>query len=191
MIVYLVKKGDSLGPFLREWAPELAERLRVFKYDELREWRTLPSATYVFTDVWTLDDRQREWAIELWGRLKSAEAPTRLLNDPSVVPARYELLRKFHELGINTHRAYRLSEAHRARFPVFLRRDRRHHGSLTRVLWSRSELMRALVWAYRRGEPMRDLIVVEFCDIADADGYYHKYGAYLCGRPGGPPRTGP
>ena len=179
MIVFLRKKGDSLGPYLRNWAPELAPRIRAFNYDEWREWREPPPGTYVFADTEIFDERQRAAAIELRRRLESADSPTRVLNDPSLVPSRYELLRMLHELGINTHRAYRLSEAHRARFPVFLRRERRHSGSLTRVLRSRRELMRALVWAYRRGVPMHDLLVVEYCDTADADGNYHKYGAFF------------
>ena len=179
MIIYLRKKGDSLGPYLRDWGAAVAPNLRAFNFDELRRWREFPSATYIFAAIETLDDAQRSWAVELWRRLESGDVPVRMLNDPRVVPYRYELLRRLHEMGVNAHRAYRLGEAHHARFPVFLRRERRHSGSLTRLLRSRGELMRALVWAYRRGVPMRDLLVVEFCDTADSDGYYHKYGAFF------------
>ena len=179
VIVYLRRKRDYLDRYVKEWAPALAPRLRTFSYDELREWPKLPSATYVFTEIWHLNAQGRARAIELWRRLASADTTTRLLNDPSLVPGRYELLRRLHDLGVNTHRAYWLYEAHRARFPVFLRSERNHSGALTRLLWSRPELMGAVVWAYRRGVPMRDLIVVEFCDVADADGNYNKYGAYF------------
>ncbi len=136
MIVYVRKKGDSLGPYLRDWDRSLAKRLRAFQFDELRSWKAFPSATYIFADIETLDDAQRAWAIELWRRLESADSPMRLLNDPQRVLGRYPLLRLLHERGVNSHRAYRLHEAHRACFPVFLRRERRHWG-VTRLLWSR------------------------------------------------------
>ncbi len=177
VIVYLRKKGDSLGPYLRDWDKAVGDRLRIFEFDELKSWDSFPSATYVFTDVETLDDAQRAWAIELWTRLEGADGPMRLLNDPRRMLGRYEFLRLLHERGVNRHRAYRLHEAHRARFPVFLRRERRHWG-VTRVLRSRQELARAVVWALRKGWPLNDLLVVEFIDTADDDGSYHKYGAY-------------
>ena len=175
----LNRKGNSLGPYLRDWGTSVAPRIRVFNYDQLRTWREFPSATYIFTGVAGLTGARRAWAIELWKHLASAGKPVRLLNDPSVVLGRYELLRKLRDMGVNTHQAYRLREAHRARFPVFLRRERKHTGTLTRLIRSRPELMRAVVWAYRRGVPMNDLLVVEFCDTADADGNYHKYSAFF------------
>ena len=177
VIVYLRKKGDSLGPYLRDWDKSVGDRLQVFEFDELKSWDSFPSATYIFTDVETLDEAQRAWAIELWTRLESADGPIRLLNDPRRMLGRYEFLRLLHERGVNKHRAYRLNEAHRARFPVFLRRERRHWG-VTRVLRSRTELVKAVVWALRKGWPVNDLLVVEFVDTVDDDGRYHKYGAY-------------
>jgi hypothetical protein len=180
VIVYLRKKGDSLGPYLRDWDASAAERVRVFQFEELRSWEAFPSATYIFTALETLNASQLRWATELWERLSEAPARVRLLNDPRRVLGRYELLRLLHERGVNSHRAYRLHEAHRARFPVFLRRERRHWG-ITRVLWSRHDLARAVVWAARKGWPLNDLLVVEFIDTVDEDGLYHKYGAFFVG----------
>jgi hypothetical protein len=183
VIVHLHKKGDPLGPYLRGLGASIAPRLRSITYKELRSWDTFPSATYLFTEVAGLNESQMALATRVWDRLSQGPTPVRLLNDPRRVLGRYELLRVLHDRGLNSHRAYRLREAHRARFPVFLRRERRHYG-VTRLLWSRSELARAVLWATRRkGWPRDDLLVVEFVDTAGADGLYNKYGAfYVCGR---------
>jgi hypothetical protein len=94
---------------------------------------------------------------------------------------RYELLRKLHAEGINDHGAFRLREAGRARYPVFLRRARLQDSIVSPLIRSQGELLHAVRAASRRGHPLHDLIVVEFCDTGDEDGVYGKYGACLVG----------
>jgi hypothetical protein len=182
VIIYLRNKGDSLGPYLRDWGSTLGPQLEAIEYGEISSWRELPSATYVFSQLEAMNPAQRAEATHLWDRLAHGPARVRLLNDPRRALGRYDLLRMLHERGINEHRAYRLREAYRARLPVFLRRDRTHWG-VTRLIRSRSELVRGLVWTARRGWPMDQLLVVEFTETVDAEGLYHKYGAfYVDGR---------
>jgi hypothetical protein len=167
--------------------------LQIHTYDELRSWEKFPSGTYLFTDFGAMDAAQMAWARELWDRVAQEAAPVRMLNNPHRVLGRYDLLRVLHGRGINSYRAYRLHEAHRARFPVFLRSqrtirtttagDERTHWGVTRLLRSRRELVRAVGWWARRGWPTEELLVVEFVDTATAEGLYPKYAAfYVAGR---------
>ena len=81
------------------------------------------------------------------------------------------------------------------RFPVYIREESEHTKSLTPLLHSRDEIREAATrllseprqYVTRdlepdtRWYPLEDLIVVEFCDTADADGVFRKYGAFVIG----------
>jgi hypothetical protein len=67
------------------------------------------------------------------------------------------------------------------KFPVFIRPEGEHTGSLTRLLYSRQELARALAWAALRGYRLRDIIIVEYCDTADPRGIFRLYCATIVG----------
>ncbi|MFI7542403.1 hypothetical protein [Actinoplanes sp. NPDC049599] len=104
----------------------------------------------------------------------------RVLNSPSRVKTRLELLRHLAEVGLNEHRAAALDGGQHLRYPVFLRGDRDHDGPRTALLHSAAEV-RAAVAAAGPGGP--DL-VVEFADCRrrPAD-LFHKYGAVgWCGQ---------
>jgi hypothetical protein len=159
----------------------LASQISVLRYDELWQREQFTTGTYVFTDFERLSARDRQRAGEIWDALARSPLETRILNDPNRVLGRYQLLRALAANGTNPYAAYRLHEAAAARFPVFLRREHEHSGSLTRLLWSRAELARAVAWLWQRGEPLHDLLAVEFFDTADGDGAYSKYGAYIIG----------
>src|SRR5688572_21363341 len=158
-----------------------APQVQALSYEELWRRRTLASGTYIFTDLERMQPGARSRALSLWKRLERAPVETRLLNHPARALRRYDLLRKLHEDGINDHCVYRPHEAGRARFPVFLRRERLASGSLTPLLWTRAEILQAIRTTCRRGHPLHDLLVVEFCDTVGEDGLYHKYGAYIVG----------
>jgi hypothetical protein len=150
-------------------------------YREAFEADRLAAGTYVFADHERLTVRERSLAVEVWDRLAQAPMPTRLLNDPRTVLRRYQVLRALKRHGINDHTAYRLPEAGKARFPVFVRRASVHNNSLTPLLHSRQELRRAIHALAARGHGLRDLLVVEYEETADEDGLYHMYGAYIVG----------
>ena len=166
---------------LEGWGAALASQVSVLRYDELWDREQFAAGTYVFSDFERLSDRELQRAGEVWDSLERSPVETRMLNNPHRVLGRYDLLRSLSANETNPFSAYRLHEAAAARFPVFVRREHEHSGSLTRLLWSRAELARAVAWLWQRGEPLHDLLVVEFCDTADAHGAYRKYGAYVIG----------
>jgi hypothetical protein len=137
---------------------------------------------YIFADLERLSPGELQKAAIVWQALTDAGAGIRLLNHPTRSMRRYELLRTLHERGINHFDAYRLTEARwPARYPVFLRREDEHGGAMSPLLRTRGELEAALDDLHRKGEVRDGLLVVEFCDTADVDGIYRKYGAFVVG----------
>jgi hypothetical protein len=62
-----------------------------------------------------------------------------------------------------------------------VRPEHEHLGSLTPVLHSRWQLVRALVATVVRGHRLRDLLIIEVCDTADPSGVYRVYSAAVVG----------
>jgi len=165
---------------LRRRGDSALDHVRVVTYEQIRDGKLLPGHTYVFADIERLSRRQLALAGRIWRALADADVPTRLLNHPLRVRRRYDLLAELHARRVNNFRAHRVTELRRPRFPVFLRRENDHGGNLTGLLWSHDEILDAVS---RRGglKPIRRLLAVEFCDTADSDGHYARYGAYIVG----------
>jgi hypothetical protein len=109
-----------------------------------------------------------------------AESHVRLLNDPSRVLCRYDLLRKLFDEGKNAFKAIRANETFQSlRYPVFVREENQHTGSLTPLLHGRSELVRGLRALTLKGYRRHELLVVEFCDTSDCAGVFRKYSAFI------------
>src|SRR5713226_7661237 len=168
--------------YLQQYGGALVARVRILTYEDIVAERALPLGTYIFAAIDQLSPTQTEIAAQCWQELSRASPDIRLINHPTEVLCRYQLLKTCFELNRNTFRVRRASEFYRRqRFPVFIRPEGEHGGSLTRVLYNRSQLAqalaRALCWGYR----LRDLIVVEYCDTADSSGVFRQYCAAVVG----------
>jgi len=162
---------------------DLACSLAGLHYQRARKSRQLPPSTYIFSDHERLTPHQTELAIQLWNQLVDRPG-VRLLNNPAHVARRYKLLRKLHELGRNDFNVFRLDEPlDQVRFPVFVREEREHYGSLTGLIHGADELRRKLnnLLSFLQKHRTQDLIVVEFCDTADEKGIHAKYSALKIG----------
>ena len=152
-------------------------------YDEILASDFAPAGTYVFADVESLSPGRAQWTARIWRELE--RHGLRLLNHPTRSLHRYELLRRLHEQGSNAFDVYRVTEARDPhRWPVFVRDLVDHTGSLTPLLHGADELAKALesLLEEQLYSP-ESLLVVEFCDTADAAGIYRKYSAfYVAGR---------
>lgn len=185
MIHYLVTADHdyTMRWFLRDWAPALRPRVRIWHY-ERRPWRRgIPPGAYVFADLERLTDTERAEAAALRERLIAAGPGYRVLNDPLRSCRRYELLQALAARGWNPFRAIRSTEPlDGLRFPVFLRVGSAHEGNLTPLLRDPGELAAALarVRRERRLDP-EDLLVVEFTETVGADGLYRKLSAARVG----------
>lgn len=178
MIHFLVTRSYAgpIASYLETWGRDVAPRLRIVHYETLPRTTRLGRGTYVFSDLERLAPAQLELARLVCGRVR--DAGCRILNDPSVALRRYDLSRRLHEEGVNDFRAYRLDECPPApRFPVFLRGEDDHDGSMTDLIHSRQELDQAIAGLRSRS----GLLVVEYCHTAETSGIYRKYSAMKVG----------
>jgi hypothetical protein len=182
MIYYLVtpKYEHTMHNYLAHWAKELEPRIKIVFYDDVLHAHALPLGTYIFSDLERLLPAETEIAVHVWDQLHAAGA--RLLNHPTRTLRRFDLLTMLHEKGRNRFRVARASDkGAKLNFPVFLREEGEHSGSLTRLLKNQHELDEALVGAMFRRHKLNTLLVVEYCDTAGADGVFRKYAAFMVG----------
>jgi len=189
MIFYLSRKHHqyTMRHRLRDltmpvpWREELLRRLRLLSYEDAFRLKALPVGTYIFTDLDRLDSEQTERAAILWEALQNSGHDLRILNHPVRSMRRYELLRQLKERGINDFDVCRLTDRRPLRFPVFIRRETEHLGSLTALLRSPDELEAAIEALVASGANRDDKLIVEYREVADSRGLYHRYGAYIIG----------
>lgn len=184
MIFFLVPRAHDycIQDYLSLYAPGLATQLRVLHYEDLPQQTSATSGTYVFAALDQLSAGGMRLARELADHLLRPSAGSRVINQPGRTLLRLELLEALYRSGFNQHRAVRATgQIVDLRFPVFLREEFQHSGSLSPLLRNRTELNRTLGRAVLQGFKLRDLLVVEFCETADPEGRYTKYAAYKIG----------
>jgi hypothetical protein len=183
MIYFVVRDLARWGieDYLASQGSPLAPRVGMVTYEELPLRSELPIGSYIFTQRDDLLPSELEMAAEVGDQVERAPS-FRLFNHPSRILGRYDLLRTLNGLGLNDFNAARACDDTRhLRFPVFIREERHHTGSLTDLIRSQSELDRALGDLLLRGWRRPDLLVVEFWDTQDEQGLFRKYSAYVVG----------
>jgi hypothetical protein len=171
-----------MNPYARSWGPAPGSRMQVLSYDDLREIRLLRPGSYIFSDLERLTPPELKFAQHVWETLSKTGPRVRLLNNPSRVLCRYDLLRKLFDEGKNRFRAVRATEPlHSLRFPVFVREENEHNGNLTPLIYNREDLAWPLRALSLRGYRLRDLLVVEFCNTSDRAGLFRKFSAFRIG----------
>ena len=147
-------------------------------YEDVFSSSRLPAGTWVFTAVNQLTPAGVRLADAVWRAL--SDSGQLVLNRPQKLPTRHELLQIMHREGINTFRSFLSHEIDRdLKFPVFVRLLGEHSGNLSPLLNSKRELDSFLRWQRLSGYRYEDLLVVEFCDTADANGEYRKYSVQV------------
>jgi hypothetical protein len=153
---------------------------KVWSYDKLFRARSLPRATWIFTDF----DRLNFWELELAARFyrNLVAAEQRVLNDPATVAQRFSLLRRLHRTGFNRFNVWSVeAEEWPERYPVFLRTQSAHRGALTDLIPDRASLEREIAAALAKGRPRRELMVVEYCAEPIREGLFRKFATYRVG----------
>jgi hypothetical protein len=182
MIYFVVPEAQafSIREYLAVWGQAVASRMRIVSYDELPSQTVASHGTWVFAALDQLGAAMHEVTKCIHQQLEAAGA--RVLNDPSRTLVRFPLLQTLHQRGLNDFRAVRATDPlDDLRYPVMLRDERSHGGPLSSLLESPDDVQREIGRAVVRGRRMRDLIVIEYCDTADAEGYYRKYSAFVVG----------
>jgi hypothetical protein len=187
VVYYLTaaRQAGAMGYFLQHAGKALARRIHLVPYEEVfapGATLQLPRGLYIFTGLDIgLGTRfppspMRRAAVELHARLVELHGPSKVLNHPETPLRRYELLRALHACGINRFDACHPGERPR-RYPVFLR-----HGPGTtydepELIYSEAGYDAALA----REPAGHERLVIEYCDTADANEVYRKYGAFVIG----------
>jgi len=183
VIYFLVDRASAftMRDFVEIHAPALPGRVEVIQYEDL-PGHELSSGTYIFSALDHLTPGGLRFVRELIDQLREPNAESHVLNDPARVLKRYELLSTLHAQGLNQHGVTRATAVTpNVRFPVFVREESEHNGSLTPLLADRATLQRALGKLVLKGYRLRDLLVVEYCETGDARGRYHRYSAFVVG----------
>jgi hypothetical protein len=156
--------------------------VRVIRYERFFQMRVLPAGSYVFADLDRLDVEATERAALLRRVLQDAGPGIRLFNDPIRSMRRFELLRHLYACGLNDFNAYRLADIREVRrFPVFLRAEDGHDGSLTPLLHDSEQLGRAIDEMVARGKSRDNKLIVEYVDCRDESGMHQKFGILFVG----------
>lgn len=174
MICFFVTAAHryTVDVYLETWARKIARRCRVITYESLPLHTWLRGSTFIFTDLERLTPEQCERA-QAWYDF-FARAGGRVMNNPSRVMRRADLLRALHDAGRNPFNVYPDGQPLQAvRFPVFVREADEHTGALTPPLNSHDELNEART-RLRQTMPGRRLLIVEYFETAAADGRYWK-----------------
>jgi hypothetical protein len=182
VIIFVNTPGNDhqIPWYFETYGAPFRDRLASVHYADLIDDPEPRAATYCFGDLELLPDEQLVRAAELRRRLLARGC--RVLNDPERTLRRYDLIRVLRREGINDFTAYREHEAFdRGRFPVFVRREHDHAGARSDLLGGAHEVQDT-IGKLRADDPkLSDLLVVEFCDTADAHGVYRKYAAFRVG----------
>ncbi len=123
MVYYLVTKAfsNTIRSFLATWGKSLKSRVRVICYHKAFRQKHIPAGAYIFSDLERLSVYETELAASIYNAITDRWRSSKiLLNHPTRSMKRYELLLALHDVGINSHNAYRLTEGRLpAKYPVF------------------------------------------------------------------------
>ena len=183
MIHYLVTSDRAyiLKVYLGTWGLMLRDHIRVHAYEDLGSLSSLSgeTGTWIFADLERLSAPQLDVAESLARQVGYSY----VLNRPAHYVRRFSLLRRLARDGSNDFRVWCPGEAlcNKIRFPVFIREENDHTGSLTRLLHDQRDIDIAVAQLLFRGFRLNSLMVIEFCETASVDGLYRKYAAFRVG----------
>ncbi|QOI96665.1 MAG: hypothetical protein HRU69_03800 [Flammeovirgaceae bacterium] len=184
MIYFLVTTRNSfpIRNFLRSRGKIFADRIRIIPWEQIGQLRDLRAGSFIFSDIDFLNGEQREVAKQIYNQLYSRYPHLRLLNNPEKVLLRYDLLKRMAASGVNSFDVTRADgPLGYLRYPVFIREADRHTGPLTTLLYSTDEIKHELRKLNLLGYRTNQLLIIEYLDVADDNGIYSKYSAFVLG----------
>ena len=184
MISFWVSESGRFGieEYLRRRIPTLLGRLSVVPYEQLDTEMTVPEGAHIFAGLCQLSTTGLEVVASVYQQLRDRAPEARLLNDPLRVLQRFDLLSLMHAEGINRFNAYRaIPEEQDLKYPVFIREESGHGGALTGLLYDRATVSASLRALRARGFRLDQLLIVEFCDMSDANGVFRMASIYKIG----------
>lgn len=183
MIYYLTLADRWMfSEYLEHWGRELAgTEIQILRYEHLLSQKSYAPGTYVFSTRDEVDPAMGRFIDALAVEL-SAWPGAKIYNDPRRTLRRFDLHQEMWALGRSGFRSMRAAEDWSdVRYPAFVRSESAHDGALSPLLHTPQEVETWIGRAMALGRPLSDLLVVEFCDTANEDGWYRKYAAFCVG----------
>ena len=183
MIHFVVPGAQARGirEYLDLWGLDVASRFDVVPVESLPSREEFAPGTYVLSALDQLSSGVDAF-VQAFHQALSGRPDVRFLNHPVRTWRRAQLLHELHRCGRNDFRAVPITaDFSTLRYPVFVRDWRSHGGPLSPLLQKPSQVEPAIGRALVQGYAPASLLVVEFCDTADADGYFRKYAAFVVG----------
>ena len=114
-MIHFVAPRDLCGiePFLRLWRQSDHPQISIHAYEDVFESSQLPAGTWVFMGVRQLPAAGQRLAEAVWDTLTGAGQ--KVLNRPSALVSRLELLEMLHSAGVNSFCAFRPDEIENVR----------------------------------------------------------------------------
>lgn len=165
---------------VRHLARSLSPHIARWTYEGLLRRRSIPAGVWIFTDHERLSSHELSLAGEIADTIRSAGGE--VLNHPSLVRGRYDLQKTLRQIAINDFEVYRADEHPRPRaFPVFIRSESDHRGSIGGLLESQEALERTMSDLCRAGEALAGKLVIEYAGEEVEPGIWHRYATYRVG----------
>ena len=183
MIHFVVPSAQTRGidEYLEHWGLDVASRFRVVPTESLPTFTSVSPGVYVLSALDQLSPKLFAFVTAFHEAL-DGRPDVRFLNHPSKTWQRPRLLDELHKRGHNQFRAVKITADFTSlRYPVFLRDWRSHGGPISPMLRTAAQVEAAVGRALVQGHEPDNLLVVEFCDTADVEGYYRKYAAFVVG----------
>lgn len=182
MIFYVVPRVEDLFyEYLETWGAPLTSRLRVLHYEDRPRPEQAQPGTYILASIDRLRGRRLRRVLD-WSDGLASRADMRVWNPPRETLTRAVLLDRLWREGLNEFRAVSVgADLSSLRYPVFVREAHTHRGALSPLLHHERDVHAWIGRAVLTGIRAADLLVVEFCDTADVDGFYRKYSAFVVG----------
>ena len=183
MIHFVVPGAQAFAmrDYLAAHPPPAGRDVRIVPYETLPDRATLPRGTWILAALDQLGPARLRHAAIVRDALAAAGCD--VLNDPRRTLHRLALLTALRASGRNAFAAVPAAAADLGalRYPVFVRRARAHDGPQSPLLRTPAEVRSAIGRLVMGGAPVDDVLVVEFCDTADAHGRYRKFAAFVVG----------
>lgn len=183
MIHLILDRGNgyTMNNYLGFRGESIRQHFKVTYYDELALLSTIDCSAIIFMDLERLNDRDTKSLISFVDYLDHHGGP-QVLNRPSEVLNRFQMLRELNNQSINPHNVYELDEDLKSvSYPVFIRHKHNHTGALSPLIHKHSDIKKHLWPIILSGHTRHDLMVVEYVDTKNDHGVYLKFACMKIG----------
>ncbi len=175
--------ADAIARYLKSaWGSALAPSVRLAYYDAPHNLDFAYPGTYVMAGVEGLGWKSLQDTADRCQALAALGDRARVLNHPTRLRRRYELLRALYERGLHAGNVYYLDEGRMpARYPVCLQRADAPFDPEAPWLEDPAAVASACQTLRDRGVSFQNVFALELGDVRSPDGLYRLYSALKVG----------